>query len=217
MAHRAHDKHGGPSRRAAHANSQHDPAPGAHSDDEQAADASSAESSAESAEQSSSALGMLFAVLLWLLHFGFRCTLVWRSVRDEYRRAKILGARATGRQCCRPLAQRMRAWCSDARQRASAPVALRASDYSKLPTHMAFAFAEEQLKRSLSAKIVTAAVSSITSAGAACSSDASSATAHRSTTVGASSSDASIVAAQLIATCVQLPIPELTLFDAKGQ
>ena len=162
-------------------------AAGAGSDAASAAAAADAKAQAEGL----STIRSVLAAVLWLFHFGYTCTLLCRRARGEWRLAQRTGVRATARRAWRPLYARVRG-----RLGAEVAVAteLRALDFSRLPSHLSFAL-DPVLLRPVGTVAAAAAL------------------------VGAARKEAApaSMATTLLSTCLQLPIPEITLFDDEGQ
>jgi hypothetical protein len=129
----------------------------------------------------------ILATLLWIFQFGYSCTLMWQQIRSEYRLARRKGCFATSKRCGSALWALLRG-----RLKGQPPPAtqLHATDFARLPVHLAFALDPTQLKPT--GKVRTAAA-----------------------LVGATEKHAAatVSVAGLLRTCLQLPLPEITLFD----
>lgn len=138
--------------------------------------------------------GCLVSALLWLLHVAYSFVLLWQRTWDAARRWWRLGPRIAVRRIRASIG-------SDPPQLTP----LHAAAFARLPVHLAFSLAPHQLQL---IQVSPAAATAATDASVSLSQNQSS---------SAALAPAATVASSLVASCLQLPLPELTLYDDDGQ
>ena len=139
--------------------------------------------------------GCLVSALLWLLHVAYSFVLLWQRTWDAARRWWRLGPRIAVRRIRASIG-------SDPPQLTP----LHAAAFARLPVHLAFSLAPHQLQ-----------LIQVSPATAAAAAGASASLPPQSQSSSAALAPAASVASSLVASCLQLPLPELTLYDDDGQ